>query len=409
MPSGSVPIDRRCRHGKEAGLINGWPKAVRTVRGASARDGQKRRWAVRLGSLALLLVLVPGCQSAHYYGQALGGQMDLMARRRPISQLLDQPKTPATLKSKLRAVLRLRRFAAEELFLPVDAHYLAYADLERSYAVWCVYAAPEFSLRPKTWCYPIVGCVAYRGYFSAEAAERCAADLTRRGYDVFVGGVTAYSTLGWFEDPVLSTVLNSGEVYLARVLFHELAHQVVYASGDTVFSESFATAVEEEGLRRWMASRQDTPAWRAYQAGRRRHKEFVALVLRFRAYFEALYARDLPAADKRCRKKVLYTELRAAYADLKQRWGGYAGYDRWFEDSLNNAKLATVVCYNDLTPALHRLLKACGGDLPAFYQTCRKLAAMTVTRRHAILAAYAPPTPDQRGHRPRLPGDPPAP
>jgi predicted aminopeptidase len=251
-----------------------------------------------------------------------------------------------------------------------------------------VFAAPEFSVEPRQSCFPVAGCVAYRGYYLQADAEAYAAGLRKDGYDVFVHGVPAYSTLGWFDDPVLNTFVRYPDAELARLVFHELAHQVVYVKGDTTFDESFAVAVEEEGVRRWLA-RNATPAERdAYAAGRKRRAEFVGLVLRYRERLEAFYREPLPVEAKRAGKSARLAEMGSDYRALKERrWGGFAGYDRWFDGGVNNAKLASVATYEELVPAFRALLARERGDLPAFYAAVKALASLDKPERDRALAA----------------------
>ncbi|UCH19983.1 MAG: aminopeptidase, partial [Deltaproteobacteria bacterium] len=260
--------------------------------------------------------------------------------------------------------------------------YLSYTDLERPYAVWNVFVAPEFSLEPKTWYYPVIGRAVYRGYFSKQDAMRYAAKLNQKGFDVYVAGVAAYSTLGWFDDSVLNTVIHRTDTGLAALIFHELAHQVLYIKDDTVFNESFATAVEQEGLRRWMTATNNQQAYQRYLSQRRRHQEFIQLVLTYRQQLESLYRQSLPHHDKRALKKNIFNQLRIEYERMKDHWQGYSGYDYWFEEPLNNAKLIPVSTYHDLVPVFMRILEQNGGDLGYFYGACKKLAKLSRSERH---------------------------
>jgi predicted aminopeptidase len=330
------------------------------------------------GALALA---VCGCGSAGYYGQAVMGQARIMLSQRPIAELLGDPAAPAELKEKLAYVMALRAFAESELLLPVGRSYLAYADIGRPYVVWNVFAAPELSLAPKTWCYPIVGCAVYRGYFSEEQAERYAEELRREGQDTFVSGALAYSTLGWFEDPVLSSVLRLDRARLAALLFHELAHRVLYVSGDTTFNESFATAVEAEGVRRWAAAAGDPGLVMDYDLRQREQEEFVAIVKRCRRELEALYAGALPPERKRVMKAAVISGLLADFGSAKRQLPGMARYDGWFAEGINNAALAAVSAYHDWVPAFERLLAESSGDLASFYDHCIRLTRMPAHER----------------------------
>jgi predicted aminopeptidase len=348
-----------------------------------------RRWAL-LAVAAGAIAAVGGCATFSYYGQAVRGHLDLMNRTRPIEAQLADPKTPPELREKLARVMEIREFASRELGLPENGSYRAYADLERPYVVWNVFAAPEFSVEPRTSCFPIVGCVSYRGYYADGDAEAFAAGLRKEGYDVFVYGVPAYSTLGWFDDPVLNTFVRYPDAELARLVFHELAHQLVYVKGDTMFNESFAAAVEEEGVRRWMAKHATERERAAYAELRTRRAEFVQLMLHYRARLEAFYRAPLPVDEKRAGKARLLAEMGADYRALKaERWGGWPGYDRWFGKGVNNAQLASVATYEELVPAFRALLAREGGDMARFYGAVQALARLDKSAREAELAALA--------------------
>ena len=327
-----------------------------------------------------------GCSTLSYYGQAVTGHLEVMRKAEPITERIADPATPPELRARLERVLVIRDFASRELALPDNGSYRAYADIGRPYVVWNVFAAPEFSVAPKEQCFPIVGCVAYRGYYRQADAEASAAALRKEGFDVFVYGVPAYSTLGWFDDPVLNTFIRYPDADLARLVFHELAHQVVYIKGDTTFNESFAVAVEEEGVRRWLA-RYGTPAERdAYTTMRQRRAEFIGLVLRYRERAEALYREPLPPDAKRAAKAKLFAEMESDYRALKASWGGYAGYDRFFAGGIGNAHLASVATYEELVPAFRTLLAQDDGDLPSFYAEVKALAKLDKAERDAKLA-----------------------
>lgn len=335
-----------------------------------------------------LLSIATGCESLKYYGQAISGQMQILKHRKPIEKVISDPQTSSLLKSRLQSVLAIRQFARDVLHLPLDGNYLSYADVGRSYAVWNVYAAPELSLSPKTWCYPVVGCLAYRGFFSETGANLVAEKLNIQGFDTYVGGVAAYSTLGWFDDPVLNTFAYRSEAKLAALIFHELAHLIFYVSDDTTFNESFATAVEREGMRRWLAQQGITEAFDVYLKEISYHQAFVRLILSFKNELETLYGQSIPPRDMRAKKGHMFLRLRSRYNEMKKKWNGYAGYDKWFDSQLNNAKLLTVSAYHDLVPAFSALLKSNKNDLPSFYKKCRDLAKKSRQDRRAELRAY---------------------
>jgi len=328
------------------------------------------------------------CRSLPYYDQAIDGQMEIWRNRQPISDLIENPDTPAALRNKLLFILSVRDFAEKELQLPVNENYLSYVELNRPYVVWNVFAAPEFSLTPKTWCFPFVGCVVYRGYFSEQDAYRFGDSLKQDGYDVYIGGAIAYSTLGWFDDPVLSTFLDLSEHETAALIFHELAHAVLYIPDDTAFNESFATTVEQEGLRRWQISAKDRQSYDKWLTKQRRREKFTGIVSKYRAKLEDLYSRPLSLTEKRNQKAALFTQMQSEFRDLKSNDPGMAAYDTWFGDPLNNAQLISVSTYHNWVPAFDRLLSESEGDLEKFYQKCRQLAKKEPAERHRILEHY---------------------
>lgn len=349
------------------------------------RLGKRGRFATASVLCIMLLTALTGCESLRHYAQAISGQVGILNKRRPINSYLDNPQTPPQLKQKLSLILELRDFAKSKLHLPTDDHYLSFVELEQPYVLWNVYAAPEFSFEPKTWCFPIAGCTAYRGYFSEEDARRYAGKLKQEGLDVYVGGVAAYSTLGWFDDPVYSTFIYQSDTRLAALIFHELAHQIVYVKDDSTFNESFATAVEQEGLRRWLAAKENPAAFNDYKANYQRSRQFIQLIMQYRRRLETLYAKDLPVPQKRHSKRLIFEKLKDEYELLKMQWGGYSDYDAWFDRKLNNAQLITVSVYYDLVPAFLKLLQTGGNDLQLFYSKCQDLAQKSKTDRRAYL------------------------
>lgn len=357
------------------------------------------RWAA-LGSVATVaaalaaVCLVSGCSTAGYYAQSVGGHLDLLQRTRPIAAWLADPATPAALKARLQVAQHARRFAVTDLALPDNASYTRHADLGRSAVVWNVVAAPPLSLQLKTWCYPVVGCVGYRGYFDQAAAEAEGAALRAQGLEVSVYGVPAYSTLGWTNwlggDPLLNTLVGGSEASTVRLIFHELAHQRLYVAGDTMFSESYATAVERLGLARWQAATgrsADDPAVA------HRTADFRAITLRARAALAALYASPLGDAAKLERKAALMATMRAEHAALKAQasgpWAGFNGYDGWFARA-NNASLALQAAYDGLVPQFEALFRQQGGDFARFHDAVRRLAALPPDQRKAALHNIQP-------------------
>jgi predicted aminopeptidase len=326
--------------------------------------------------------LLAGC----YVMQAAQGEWRVMRARVPISRVVADPRTAPALRARLELVEAARGFASRELDLPDNPSYRSYADIGRPFVVWNVVAAPEFSLRPKHWCFPLAGCVAYRGYFSERKAQEFAAALAVRGYDVVVEGVPAYSTLGKFADPVLSSMLAYGDDQLAATIFHELAHQLLYVRGDSRFNEAFATTVEEEGLTRWLNLRgeaQRIGRWREAQA---HEAALLALLTRTRDELAPVYTSALDADTMRARKAALLAQLAADIGALERRLGvSFPVYDQWIGQGLNNAELAAVATYYDCVPGFRRLLAAEGGDLPRFYAAARRLAREPRAERDAGL------------------------
>ncbi len=337
---------------------------------------------VRISLILVMAATFAGCEPVRYYSQAIQGQVTLIANRKPISKILSQPHTPLRLKNRLKRVREIRNFAQNQLFLPAGSNYQDYVELGRTYAVWTISAAPEFSLTPKTWCYPLVGCLAYRSYFSEKDTHRYAAGLKKGGYDVYVRGTAAYSTLGWFDDPVLSSFVDYTDADLAALIFHELAHRVLFIAGDTTFNEGFATAVEQEGMRRWMIKRQTPEAYSDYIKRYNRYLQFVKLVMRYRKELEAVYTRKLSPKDMRKIKALTIEHLRKAYQKLKKEWDGYAGYDNWFNRPVNNAQINTVSTYHELVPGFLHLLQTTNENLQRFYRRCKQLAQEPMAERN---------------------------
>jgi predicted aminopeptidase len=333
----------------------------------------------------LLSTALTGCQTIQYYGQAIGGQHRILQSRQPISEVTADPNSSEILRQRLTFIMDARAFAEDELQLPVANNYLTYVDLKRPYVAWNVVAAPEFSMVPKTWCYPFVGCAAYRGYFAKADANQYADSLKKQGYDVHVGGVTAYSTLGWFDDPVLSTFIRRSKASSAALLFHELAHQILYAPDDTTFNESFATFVEQEGLRRWQKTSDSSTIYSEYLNNYRRQQQFVRLVFEHRQQLEILYQTDLTPLQKRIKKASIFADMRNEFKHLKTTQTGLAAYDDWMSQPLNNAKISGVVAYHDFVPAFSVILAEKNGDLGQFYERCRQLAQTQKGERDRIL------------------------
>lgn len=345
--------------------------------------------AAMAGALALT-----GCSNLGYYWQSASGHVDLMRAARPVPQWLADPATPAALKARLELAQRIRRFAVTELGLPDNASYTAYADLHRAAAVWNVVAAPEYSLTLKTWCFPVAGCVGYRGYYSNADAHAEAAAQRTAGLEAAVYPVPAYSTLGWLNwaggDPLLSTFIGYPEGELARLIFHELAHQVLYVQDDTVFNESYATAVERIGGARWLATQAGDAARAEYRQFDGRRQQFRALMLDTRRSLAQVYAskeaqaRDWPAVA--AMKKAAMDAFHARYAVLRADWPGprQGAYDAWAARA-NNATFGAQAAYDDLVPAFEALYEREGRDWPRFYAAVKRIAALPKGERERVL------------------------
>ena len=345
------------------------------------------------------VALLAGCSAVDtvdFYWQGATGQLDLLARARPIPEVIGEGSDPV-LAARLGRVRDMRAFASHELGLPDNASYTRYTDLGRPFVLWNVFAAPPLSLKPRQWCFPVAGCVNYRGYFREDQARAEAARIKTQGDDVQVSGVPAYSTLGWFDDPVLSSFVRWPETEVARLIFHELAHQLVYVKDDSAFNESFATAVEEAGVARWLAA-QRNPALDA-QAVRseRLRTAFRALTRAARARLVAVYASDASDEDKRRAKAETFADMKVAYEKARAGEPGLAGYDRWFAQEPNNASLAAIGLYTDRVPAFRVLLLEQDHDLPRFYERVRTLAVLPKPERDAMLAAAASRAPQLAG------------
>lgn len=329
---------------------------------------------VRCLAPLLALPLLTGC-GAGYLTQAAAGQWSVMKEREPIGELIESPSTDPALKARLETLQEARRYASEQLALPDNDSYTSYADIGRDYVVWNVVATPEFSVAPKQWCFPVAGCVAYRGYFSETRARDYALTLASRGYDVTVGGVAAYSTLGRFSDPVLSSMLAYDDRQLAGILFHELAHQVAYSPDHSAFNEAFAMSVEEEGLARWLAAQGRQQELGQLQLRRAQQAEVAKLFAAHREELRRLYASAVPDAQMRERKHEIFIDLTLGLREFESRTGRRGIYASWVAEGLNNAHLASVATYQDCVPKFAALLVEHDGDLPRYYAAVKSMAA----------------------------------
>ena len=350
------------------------------------------RRANYIGLALAAATLLASCSSLNYYAQAAQGQLSLLNDARPIDEWLADHNTAPKLKLRLATARQIRTFAVQELALPDNKSFRNYASLARPFVLWNVVATPELSLKPLQWCFPVAGCVSYKGYYSKDDATAFARELRAEGNDVQIGGVPAYSTLGWFNDPLISTFIYYPDAELARLLFHELSHQVVYVQGDSQFNESFASAVEEAGVERWLNGFGNPAMRETYLKFSARKQEFLKLLLACRHELEAAYASKIGAAEKRAAKARLFQKLKDDYQLLKTSWGGFAGYDRFFAEPLSNAHLASIATYNDYIPAFRALL-AREKTMPRFYAAAKALADLDKSERQRRLKALAPAAP----------------
>ncbi len=340
----------------------------------------------RLILTGLSLLLLGACSDSGYYLQAVKGQYQILSKRQPISELLDDPALSLQQRHKLSRILQIRNFAVTDLALPENDSYCSYVELDQPYPVWNLVATPEFSLKPKTWCFPVAGCVSYRGYFSESDARQLAQKLQAEGYDTLVAGVAAYSTLKWFDDPVLSSFSRWPTPAIARLIFHELAHQQLYLAGDSDFNEAFATSVALAGTRRWLKQQGSDDERRQFQQRLKREATFLTWAERLRQKLEDLYNLKISNAEKRRRKEQFFKTTQEEYQKIKASWNGYRGYDQWVK-TLNNARLASLQTYRRLVPAFNALFRKNRQDFTAFYQASKALAAQPAAQRQRQLLA----------------------
>lgn len=348
-----------------------------------------KSWKTYISIIFMLsaFALLPACSTLGYYGQAVSGHLDLMAKQRPVTEVIEDEASSKALKQKLALAQRARQFATETLHLPDNDSYKQYADLERPYVVWNVVATPAYSIKPKEWCYFIVGCLSYRGVFDKQEAEELAEQLKVEGLDVSVFGTAAYSTLGYFDDPLLNTMLRHGDASLIGVIFHELAHQTVYVENDTAFNEAFATAVEQEGLRRWFNQSGTPGEYETYLQKKSYRHEFYGLVTDTRKELESAFVSAETNKEKQVLKDQVYLGFKQEYKEWRAT-SQYSGFDNWMQRDLNNSHLALIATYQELVPTFINMLASVDGDMQKFYQMVKTIGEKDKQARQSVLALY---------------------
>ncbi len=342
------------------------------------------RLKTRIIISVISLLLLGACNDGGYYLQAAKGQYNILKKRQPIAELLASDTLSPQQHLELSRILKIRDFATKQLTLPDNGSYRSYVALDTPYPVWNVVAAPELSLKPETWCFPIAGCVSYRGYFSEVDANEFARDLQNKNFDTLVTGVPAYSTLSWFADPVLSSFSSWPAPSVARLIFHELAHQQLYLSGDSAFNEAFATSVELAGAKRWLSAYGSDQENESFQRQLEREVTFFEWTNSLHQQLTELYSSDLSFSTKRQQKQQILAGARIHYQALKAAWDGYSGYDKWVK-SLNNARLVSLQTYRRLVPAFNALLEKNDYNFAAFYQACKELSEQPAEQRQRLL------------------------
>jgi len=340
---------------------------------------------MQLIPLILILLMLGGCAELQYYGHAVSGQLEVIDKRRPIPEVIADPDTASHVRQRLEYIEQAHEFAIRELQLPDSDSFRSYSDVGRPYVLWNVFATPELSLDTKQWCYPFLGCLGYRSYFNNDYAKEVAGQLAEQGWDVHIANSPAYSTRGFFADPVYNPMLRYPELDIAAILFHELAHEKIYMKNDSQANESFAVAVQFEGIRRWLEAKQQPERFATYSQTEKRDEEFVALLTRHREALERLYDSDKTDTEKRRGKKTILRALGEEYIQLKQTWQGYAGYDHWFNKPLNNAMLAPVGTYHGDVNAFTQLLRENNNNIELFYRAANRLADMEPENRRKQL------------------------
>lgn len=338
---------------------------------------------IRLLIVMLSMAGLGACADMGYYLHSIRGHFNIIQQKQDIGEILQDENVPDKLKQRLRLVQNIRSFAFAEMKLPESGSYTEYADLKRSYVLQNLFAAEEFSIKAKQWCYPVVGCAGYRGFFEQQRLEEFVSELREQHYDIYVANVSAYSTLGWFDDPVLNTFINWPDEFLAGLIFHELAHQQLYVDGDSRFNESFATAVQHAGVEKWLQQQGLEQPLERYRQRRVNRQKVFDLIKQARVDLQQLYQRDIADEEKR-KLKVEYLQ------DLKQRYQAFSaaiqhsdGFQRWFEGELNNARLVSVSTYNDWVPIFSAILARQQGDFTAFYKQVLQISEIPRQQRQS--------------------------
>ena len=340
------------------------------------------RWGVfLLLSLSLAGLASTGCSNLAYYQQAVAGQIELLSKRRDLQIVIDDPSVSETIRQRLRRAQEITEFAASELDLAVGSTFSTYVDIGRPYVVWNVFSAREFSLELETFCFPIVGCVSYKGFFKEEDALRFAEEQKSKGFEIYMGGVAAYSTLGWFADPLLNTFIQRSDEQLASLIFHELAHKSLYLPGDTGFNESFATAVERYGLKRWLSS---SDTYNTFIAAQGRRQAVITLILESRNRLLEVYKQDENLDRKRQLKSEILADLVKSYDILRNSWLGGNEFEFWMNSDINNAKLGAIGAYQEWVPAFSTLLEQ-SASFEQFVEKVQRLANLPVADRRQRL------------------------
>ena len=329
-----------------------------------------------------ITVLLQGCSSLGYYWEKIQGHVEIINKEQPVQDVIDSPETSSILRERLVNTQAARNFASEVLKLPDNDSYRNYVDIGRDYVVWTVVATQPYSIKPKEWCFMVVGCLSYRGYFSKKSAEEFAEELKKQNMDVYVSGIKAYSTLGWFDDPLLSTMLYQSEAYRVGIIFHELAHQKLYIENDTASNEAFASTVELEGVKAWFSQANKKHEYKKYLISKQRDADFKKILKQTRGQLNTLYTSGLPTGAIQKEKENIFAQMQDSYNNFKRRWNDYKGYDKWMAKKLNNAHLALVATYNDRIPAFQKIFKDSDNDYVLFYKKVEALMSLEKQERN---------------------------